>query len=369
MPGRMVHTDGFEPTSSWHVVALKPWTTPAENTPDTDETMGDRPRVAVIGGGTGLPVILRGLKRLDVAITAIVTVADDGGSSGIIRDYIDVVPPGDIRNCICALARTDAVLLDLFQYRFDTEDDFLSGHAIGNLLIAGLKEMRGSISEALALLSGWMQVQGQILPAAAEPLVLHAEFADGTRATGESKIARQGKRIARVTLTTMDGAPARTASPQVVEAIMAADLVVLGPGSLYTSILPNLLVSEIGEAVCRTRAEVVYICNIMTQRGETEGFTDADHVRVLHQHLQQCFINTALVNTADIPPDYLSRHPSGEYSRAVVHDPDGLREEGCRIISGDFLRLKKEGAYHATGRVVQELRHLLHATTAFSKIQ
>ncbi|MBF1258625.1 MAG: YvcK family protein, partial [Lautropia mirabilis] len=140
-----------------------------------------------MGGGTGLPVILRGLKTLDVDISAIVTVADDGGSSGIIRDYIDVVPPGDIRNCICALADLDPRMLELFQYRFDTDDAFLSGHAIGNLLIAALKEMRGSISEALALLSAWMQVKGRILPAAPEPLVLHATFADGSRVSGESK--------------------------------------------------------------------------------------------------------------------------------------------------------------------------------------
>lgn len=348
--------------------ALKPWF------PVDDAAIGltqphDRPRVAVIGGGTGLPVILRGLKRLDVAITAIVTVADDGGSSGIIRDYIDVVPPGDIRNCICALADTDAVLLELFQYRFDSDDAFLAGHAIGNLLIAALKEMRGSISEALALLSAWMRVRGQILPAAPEPLVLHAAFSDGTHASGESKIARLGKRIERVYLTTMEGQPAWQASPQVVEAILGADLVVLGPGSLYTSILPNLLVHEIGAAICSTPADVVYICNIMTQLGETEDFTDAHHVRVLHDHLKDKFIDTVLVNTADIPPDYLSRQPGDESWRPVVHDSDGLKAEGCRIISGDFLRMKNGGAYHDTDRVVQQLRHLLQATPAAAKIR
>jgi len=325
--------------------------------------------VAVIGGGTGLPVILRGLKTLDVDISAIVTVADDGGSSGIIRDYIDVVPPGDIRNCICALADLDPLMLELFQYRFDTDDAFLSGHAIGNLLIAALKEMRGSISEALALLSAWMQVKGRILPAAPEPLVLHATFADGSCVSGESKIGLCRKPIRQVALTTMQGEPARNASPQVAEAILNADLVVLGPGSLYTSILPNLLVEEIGEAICRTTAEVVYICNIMTQLGETENFTDADHVNVLHEHLKRPFIDTVLVNIGEVPPDYLGNQPNDESWRQVAHDPDALRHAGCRVVAGNFLRMQDGGAYHDTHRVLQELRHLLEATNGFRKIQ
>ena len=229
------------------------------------ETKSHRYKVAVIGGGTGLPVILRGLKRIDADITAVVTVADDGGSSGAIRDYIDVVPPGDIRNCMVALSDADELLLDVFQYRFNTDDDFLAGHAIGNLLIAALKEMRGSLTESLDILSNYMKVQGQILPAATEPLVLHALFEDGTIAVGESKIARHRKKIQQVLVTTMQGEPAIHATPHVVEAIEQADLIVLGPGSLYSSILPNLMIEEIGQAIKRTQAEVVYICNIMTQ--------------------------------------------------------------------------------------------------------
>lgn len=318
-----------------------------------------RYKVAVIGGGTGLPVILKGLKSLDAEISAIVTVADDGGSSGIIRDYINIVPPGDIRNCMIALSEADELVQEVFQYRFDTDNDFLSGHAIGNLLITALKEMKGSISEALELLSRYMQVKGQILPAASEPLVLHALFDDHTIAIGESSIAHHRKKIHRVMVTTMAGDEAVHAFPKVVEAIMEADLIVLGPGSLYTSILPNLMIREIGEAMKKTAAEVVYICNIMTQLGETENFTDAEHVEVLHQHLDCHFVDTVLVNTAEVPHDYIMNQPNEEYLLQVEHDFVGLRNQGCRVISNEFLSMKNGGAYHDTERVVSELRHLL----------
>ncbi|MCW6653022.1 YvcK family protein [Aerococcaceae bacterium NML210727] len=319
----------------------------------------NRYKVAVIGGGTGLPVILRGLKRLDADISAIVTVADDGGSSGIIRDYINIVPPGDIRNCMIALSEADELVQEVFQYRFDTDNDFLSGHAIGNLLITALKEMRGSISEALDVLAQYMRVKGQILPAASEPLVLHALFEDNTIAIGESSIAHHRKKIQHVMVTTMAGDEALEASPKVVEAIMEADLIVLGPGSLYTSILPNLMIREIGDAIKQTSAEVVYICNIMTQLGETEGFTDAEHVEVLHQHLGCHFVDTVLVNTSEVPHDYIMNQPNEEYLLQVVHDFAGLRNQGCRVISNEFLSMKNGGAYHDTDRVVAELRHLL----------
>ena len=288
------------------------------------ETKSHRYKVAVIGGGTGLPVILRGLKRIDADITAVVTVADDGGSSGAIRDYIDVVPPGDIRNCMVALSDADELLLDVFQYRFNTDDDFLAGHAIGNLLI-----------------------------------VLHALFEDGTIAVGESKIARHRKKIQQVLVTTMQGEPAIHATPHVVEAIEQADLIVLGPGSLYSSILPNLMIEEIGQAIKRTQAEVVYICNIMTQLGETEQFSDADHVRVLHEHLGQAFIDTVLVNIAEVPQDYIDNQPNEEYLLQVRHDFEGMRKLGCRVISNSFLSMKNGGAYHDTELVVEELRHLM----------
>lgn len=318
-----------------------------------------RYKVAVIGGGTGLPVILRGLKHLDVEISAIVTVADDGGSSGVIRNYMNVVPPGDIRNCMCALSESEMNFIRLFQYRFDSDDDFLAGHAIGNLLIAALKEMHGSMQVAIDILSEWMHIQGQILPAAQSALVLNAIFEDGTTASGESNIALHGKKIREVYVTQQDQAPAVEASPRVVDAILEADLIVLGPGSLYTSILPNLMIQEIGQAIVETSAEVVYVCNIMTQLGETENFTDADHVEVLHQHVGHPFIDTVLVNTATVPQSYILNQPNDEYLLQVIHDFEGLREQGCRVISSEFLNMLDGGAYHDTDKVVQELRYLL----------
>lgn len=319
-----------------------------------------RLEVAVIGGGTGLPVILRGLKHLNANISAIVTVADDGGSSGVIRDYINVVPPGDIRNCMSALSERDKTFLELFQYRFDTDDAFFAGHAIGNLLIAALKEMHGSLQDAIDILSGWMKIQGQVLPAAQEPLILNALFEDGTIAIGESTIAKHRKKIKEVIVTTSSGEEAITASPRVVDAIMDADMVVLGPGSLYTSILPNLMIKEIGDAIVQTDAQVVYICNIMTQLGETENFTDADHVEVLHQHLNADFVDTVLVNITEVPQDYIKTQPNEEYLLQVKHDFEGLRRCGCRVISSGFLSMKEGGAYHDTEKVVEELGYLLN---------
>lgn len=320
-----------------------------------------RHKVAVIGGGTGLPVILRGLKHLDVSISAIVTVADDGGSSGVIRDYINVVPPGDIRNCMSALSEREQEFVDLFQYRFESSDDFLSGHAIGNLLIAALKEMHGSMQEAIDILSKWMEIRGQILPAAQEPLVLNALFEDGTIAVGESSIASHRKKIQEVLVTTMEGEQAVHASPRVVDAIMEADMIILGPGSLYTSILPNLMIKEIGDAIVKTDAEVVYICNIMTQLGETENFTDADHVEVLHKHLGHQFIDTVLVNITEVPEEYIRTQPNEEYLLQVKHDFNGIRNQDCRVISSEFLSMKHGGAYHDTKKVVEELGYLLNS--------
>ncbi|MHA3224576.1 gluconeogenesis factor YvcK family protein [Globicatella sulfidifaciens] len=316
-------------------------------------------KVAVIGGGTGLPVILKGLKHLNACVSAVVTVADDGGSSGVIRDYINVVPPGDIRNCMVALSESDPLLLDVFQYRFDSEDAFLAGHAIGNLIIAALKEMNGSLDKSLEILSEFMKVKGKILPAAQEPLVLNALFEDGTIAVGESQIAKHRKKIKEVSVTTRLGDEAKVASPKVVEAIMEADMIVLGPGSLYTSILPNLMIDEIGEAIRNTPAEVVYICNIMTQLGETESFTDANHVEVLNQHLGGHYIDTVLVNIAEVPEDYILNQPNEEYLLQVKHDFMGLRSQGVRVISNNFLSMKNGGAYHDTELVVEELAHLL----------
>lgn len=335
-----------------------------------NEKKGRRPKIVVIGGGTGLPVILQGLKAKHAEVTAIVTVADDGGSSGSLRNYANVVPPGDIRNVLISLSNIPHLQKDIFQYRFDTNDHFLAGHSIGNLIIAAMAEMRGSIFEAIQLLSKMMGVDGHVYPAAEEPLILHAIFEDGTQVSGESKIAIESKKIERVFVTPTIEDHEVKASRKVLSAIHDADLVVLGPGSLFTSILPNLMIGDLGKAVAETSAEVVYICNIMTQLGETENFSDADHVSVLHKHLGKKFIDTVLVNTEHVPEDYMNRERYDEYLVQVAHDFKGLSEEVPRVISNGFLKLRDEGVFHNGDKVVEELFKLAYESNRvrFAKI-
>ena len=322
-----------------------------------------KPKIVMIGGGTGLPEILHGLRDKDVDVTAIVTVADDGGSSGILRDYVNVVPPGDIRNALVALSELSELELSIFQYRFNSTDQFLAGHAIGNLIISALAEMKGGdIFAAVQELSSLMKIKGHIYPVTDEPLTLNAEFTDGSTLSGESEITAAHKRIQRVWITPSNNENHHQAKAvkQVIDAIMDADQIVLGPGSLFTSFLPNLMIENVGRAVCETKAEVVYICNIMTQKGETDNFSDADHVRVLNSHLKQNFIDTVLVNIQPVPKDYIDFQEWNEISQPVKHDFQGLRDMSCRVISSNFLRLRDNGAFHDRDKVVAELLNRLH---------
>lgn len=319
---------------------------------------GRRPKVVVIGGGTGLPVILSALKEKNAEISAIVTVADDGGSSGAIRDYINVVPPGDIRNVLVSLSELTQVELDVFQYRFNSNDSFFSGHAIGNLIIAALNEMQGNIFDAVQVLSKMMRIDGRVFPASNEPLTLHAEFADGTTASGETNISSTAKKIKRVWVTDTVGEQEPAAVLPVLAAIMQADVVVLGPGSLFTSILPNLMIQNLGDAIRQTKAEVIYICNIMTQKGETEGMTDAEHVRLINQHLGGNYVDTVLVNSAPVVMENFNAADYDEYLLPVKRDFAGLREMGCRVITDNFINMRGNGVYHNGPKVAQEILNL-----------
>lgn len=314
-----------------------------------------KPKIVVIGGGTGLPVILKGLKDQSADITAIVTVADDGGSSGSLRKSVNISPPGDLRNVLVSLSEMPQVFEDLFQYRFHESDEFLANHSVGNLIIAALSEMKSSTYEAIQILSKIMQVEGAVYPASEKSLTLHATYTDGSTAMGESTIGQNGKQIQRVHVTNTGDDEEPRASRKVVQAIMDADMIVLGPGSLFTSILPNLMIKEIGDAVKKSPAEVVYICNIMTQKGETEHFSDCNHIEVLHDHLGESFVDTILVNTELVPHDYMDRETYDEYLVQVDHDFKGLRNQGCRVISADFLELRDGGAFHDGDKVVEEL--------------
>ncbi|MDN6161180.1 MAG: uridine diphosphate-N-acetylglucosamine-binding protein YvcK [Atopostipes sp.] len=315
-----------------------------------------RSKVTVIGGGTGLPVLLRSLKDQNLDVTAIVTVADDGGSSGLLRQMFDTVPPGDLRNVLLSLSDIPRLQREIFQYRFHSEDQSLDGHSLGNLIILATSEMHGSIYHAIQLLAKMMHVKGHIYPASEEPLNLHARYTDGTSATGESKIARPDKKIDFVTVSTTNKEdislkPGR----KVVSSIMDSDMVVLGPGSLYTSILPSLMIPKIRDAVIETDAQVLYISNIMTQMGETEGFTDAKHVEVLCQHLGAHFVDTVLVNNAEVPKEHVAKISNDEYLYQVKHDFKHLQKLVPLVISNDFLNITDKGVYHDGDLVVEEI--------------
>lgn len=318
-----------------------------------------KPRITVIGGGTGIPVILKSLRDKDVEITAIVTVADDGGSSGEIRQALQVTPPGDLRNVLLAMSDMPKLYEQIFQYRFAETDGALAGHPLGNLIIAGISEMQGSTYNAMQLLSKFFHTTGKIYPSSEHALTLHAVFADGHEVVGESKIAKYDGMIDNVYVTNSYNDDEPTASRKVVTSILESDMIVLGPGSLFTSILPNLMISEIGQALKETKAEVTYVCNIMTQRGETEHFSDADHVRVINDHLGGAVINTVLVNIELVPQAYMNTHQFDEYLVQVKHDFKGLQDQVNRVISSDFLRLENGGAFHDGDLVVDELLKII----------
>lgn len=261
------------------------------------------PRIVAVGGGTGLSTLLRGIKNYTHNITAIVTVADDGGSSGRIRRTLGILPPGDIRNCLAALSNDEALLSQLFQYRFANGQGDLEGHSFGNLFISALAEITGSFEEAVAESGRVLAVHGRVLPSTLHDVRLSADIrlphqVSEVRVEGESQIPETTGKIQRVWLE--PNAP--PAFPQAVRAILNADLIVIGPGSLYTSLLPNLLVPDLAEAIRSSRALKVYVCNVATQPGETEGYNCADHVRALAMHTGGRLFDLVLVNQEQTSP-------------------------------------------------------------------
>ena len=276
--------------------------------------LGREPAVVVIGGGTGLSTMLRGLKLKTDRITAIVTVADDGGSSGRIRSELGIPPPGDIRNTLVALANTEPLMEQLFQYRFDWGEG-LEGHSFGNLFIAAMTDITGDFEEAIRTSSQVLAVRGQVLPSTLNSVTLRAEYDDGSTTTGESLIPQPGKQIRRVFLEPENCQPLE----EVIAAIDNADAVILGPGSLYTSVLPNLLVPEIREAVRRSTVPKIYICNVMTQPGETDGYKASHHVEALLSHVGPGLIDYVIINTAAVPHHLLERY---RQQGAVPVEPD-----------------------------------------------
>ena len=289
------------------------------------------PRIVAIGGGTGLPVLLRGLKQHTENLTAIVTVADDGGSSGRLRGEFGILPPGDIRNCLVALAETETLMDQLFHYRFD-QGEGLAGHNLGNLLLTALTDIAGDFQTAILEASKVLKVRGLVLPSTLKQVILHAELRGGAVISGESRISQAQEPIRRVFLTPEECAPV----PEALEAIAGADLILFGPGSLYTSVLPILLVAEIVAAVKRSPALKCYLCNIMTQPGETTGFKASDHLRAIYDHAGRGWIDYVLVNTRRITPEKQEKY-ARQGAFPVLVDDQPLYRMGVRLIRADVL--------------------------------
>jgi uncharacterized cofD-like protein len=303
-------------------------------------------RLVALGGGTGLAVLLRGLKaalfpagRLATSprdrdrLTAVVTAADDGGSSGRLRQAYRILPPGDIRNCLLALSDASPTLTGLFDFRFNGHVECgVNGHSLGNLILAALSHLQSDAMRAMDLAHELLAVRGRVLPATVDDVSLAAEFADGTWVEGESRIAAARRPIRRVHLRPEHA----RALPEACEAVAGADLVLLGPGSLYTSVIPVLLMRELGQAIGRSRARVVLVMNLMSEPGETDGYTPADFVRAMRQHAPEVRIDDVLMNVATIAPDLLERYGAGG-ARPIPLERDRLEALGCRPVARDLV--------------------------------
>jgi uncharacterized cofD-like protein len=296
---------------------------------------GDPPRIVVLGGGTGLSVMLRGLKHKPLHITAIVTLGDDGGSSGILRSEMDMPPPGDIRNVLIALADVEPMLSKMLQFRFPSGSG-LAGHSLGNLIIAAMKEISGDFVAAIKALSKVLAVRGQVLPATADAIVLRAELEDGRVIVGESNIPRANGRIRRMMIEPADAKPLDEA----LEAIREADAILVGPGSLYTSIIPNLLVPQIARAIRESPAVKLFVCNIMTQPGETDGYTVSDHLNAIFRHVGHHLFDYVIVNNGEIPQHVLDRYAQ-EGAVPVRIDENEIGRIGCRMIADRLFEYRQ----------------------------
>ena len=300
------------------------------------------PKIVAVGGGTGLSTMLRGLKKYTRNLTAIVTVADDGGGSGMLRQDLGMPPPGDIRHCMEALANTEPVMEKLLTYRFT--EGTLAGQSFGNLILAALNGITGSFEDAVTQMSHVLAITGRVIPVTSADVQLEAVFENGARVVGESKISvckkEQDCRIHHVSLI-----PQRPdATPAALKAIGEADLILLGPGSLYTSVIPNLLVEGVAHAIAQAEAPKIYVCNIMTQDGETEGYTAADHLEALMAHGEPGLVDLCLANTDQLPRELLERY-SQEDAVPLVVDRERIAAMGLELVErpvasegGDYAR-------------------------------
>ena len=302
------------------------------------------PKIVAIGGGTGLSMLLRGIKKITNNITAIVTVGDDGGSSGRLREQMGVLPPGDIRNCIAALAADDDIMTELFQYRFKTGEG-LEGHSFGNLFITAMTNICGDMVSAIKESAKVLLIRGRVLPATCDDMKLYAKMEDNSIVRGESNIPEAGKKIMQLCCEPANCKP----TPDVVEAIKDADLIIMGPGSLYTSIISNFLVKDITRAVWEAKAKKIYVCNAMTQVGETDNYSVSDHVKTIFDHVrlddiddsEKNFFDAVLVNN-HLPVNLTEKYEQAG-SLPVDIDITELRKLGVEVVERGLLEDNKQG--------------------------
>ncbi len=298
-------------------------------------------KVVVIGGGTGQSIFLRGLKHYTDAISAVVTVADDGGGSGFLREDLGMLPPGDIRNCMLALANTEPVMQEVMQYRF--ESGKLKGQCFGNLFIAAMQGISSSFEEAVVKMSDFLAVKGKVLPVTLDDVRLIAVLENGAIVTGESQIPHEClKQKTKIKKLRFDMPNVKPYLP-VLDAIADAETIVIGPGSLYTSILPNLLVANVVDALKKSKARKVYVCNVMSQPGETVGFSVTEHLNVIEEHIGEGVIDTVIVNNTQLDEESLEKYErtDSEQILLIENEKEELMAKGINVVESDLIELYK----------------------------
>ena len=322
-------------------------------------TLQQGPHIVVIGGGTGLSVLLRGLKEYSSNITAIVSVGDDGGSSGRIREEFGMVPVGDVRNCIVALSDREDLMEQLFDYRFERGDG-LDGHSLGNLLLVAMAYLTGSFHDAVSDINEVLQIRGKVLPVTDEPITLKAILDDDTEIIGESCVSQADRPIVRLTIEPEDVQPLEEA----LEAIASAEAIILGPGSLFTSIIPNLLVDGIVEAILKSKAMKFYVCNVMTQAGETDNFTAEDHLFSLLEHGRKGIVDYIIVNNHEaIDREILQRYAE-EGAMPVTYHKDKLEQLQVKVVEANLLN-EQQVLRHNSERLAETIMDEIYERSGF----
>lgn len=297
-------------------------------------------KVVILGGGTGSSTLLRGLKEFPIDLTAIVSVCDDGNSTGILREEFNIPAVGDIRRVLVALSETEPLVMDLFNYRFQTTSD-LDGHTVGNLLLTASSEITGNLSDGIEALSKVLNLKGKVVPLTEDNVILMGEMADGSIVEGEHHITQNKNQIKRVYYKE-EPIPTKEA----IRALEQADLIVLSMGSLFTSIIPNLICKDILDAIDRSKGKIMYVCNMMTQPGETEGFTVSAHVRLLNQYLGRRKIDVVIANNGRIDGEMAKRYESLEQKDPVLLDLDATKESAAQVICDDYVAVKNHLLRH-----------------------